>query len=106
MAPATTCAKSGPAMTSVLVHYNFEEDDDTLNMTRASLALAQSDMASSGEGAGPPALPFLLRKVRHEDWLDKLPWATRDVLERAARATPEKWNGSERIPGAIALPIN
>lgn len=83
-------------MTSVLVHYSFEEEDDTLNF--AVPATSQVE---------PPALPFPLKNVRTQDaWFATLPEATRAVLEHVAKCDAEEWAGGERIRGAVLHPIN
>ena len=83
------------AMASVLVHYEFEEGDESLNLVRPLSSTT------------PPALPFPLTNKRSNDaWFATLPEATRIALERVARANAEPWHGGERVLGAVVTPIN
>ena len=88
------------AMTSVLVHYEFEEGDESLNLVRPVSLFGTSQSA-------PPALPFPLTQKRGDaEWFASLPHATRVALEHVARANATTWAGGARVPGAVATPIN
>lgn len=56
--------------------------------------------------SSPPALPFALqrRSESEADWLDALPEAAREVLEKA-KSPARSWPEGPRVPGAIAKPL-
>lgn len=85
-------------MASVLVHYEFEEGDESFNLVRP---------ISTTASAAPPALPFPLTNKRSNDaWFATLPEATRIALERVAETNASPWRGGDRVPGAVVTPIN
>ena len=56
--------------------------------------------------SSPPALPFALKKKSdaESEWIDALPDAARNVLERA-RTPVSSWPEGPRVPGAVAKPL-